>query len=825
MERALHDLRYALRALRGSPGFTAVAIATLALGIGVNSTIFSLVNAVLLRPIQGVERPDELVNVYGHTARSDSHDSISYPNYLDYRERAETVSGLAAVSNFFANLAQEGRSELIVGELVSDNYFDVLGVQPAMGREFVPEEYASPEASAVVVIGHELWRTRFASDPDVLGRTLRLNGVVCTIVGVAPPRFGGMFPGVSSQMWLPIPMALEVEPLGNQRSSGTSVGDNRLEWRGSSWLWLKGRRAPGVNIEQVRAELESIAVGLAAEYPETNEFERITVIASNEVAINPDFDGALRPAGLLLLGVVGLVLLVACANLANMMLARVSARRREVAIRLAIGAHRGALIRQILTESLMLALLGGAGGLMLASWLSGLIVRFQPPLPIDVALDISPDWRVLAFTLVAAALTGVVFGLVPALRASRPDLVAALKDTGAAEGPGRRLGLRDALVVVQVAVSIVLLVAGTLMIRSLIAGHRVDPGYDLDNTAFLALAMEMNGYDAEGSGVFLEEGRGRLAALPEVESVGLTSRVPLSVNNNGFGIYIDGHQESPADRPYIMDGARIDETYFESLGLRIVSGRGIEVADRLENRRVAVVTQTMAARYWPGESPIGREFRTRWDAQPTRIVGVVEDHKVDTPGEGPKPYIYLPLSMSPVFGNYMVRTSRPAGEVLPVLEAELRVIDPDIVFLDVGTLRDLAEVRLFPIRAAAWLIGAFGALALALAAIGLYGVIGYSVSRRVREIGIRMALGAEAGRVHALVLRQGMALVAIGGVIGVALGAALAQLLSSVLFVSAFDPVSFGVALLVLGSVALFANWVPARRASRVDPMIALRTS
>ena len=823
MEELLQDLRYALRGLRKAPAFTLVAVATIALGIGVNTTIFSLVNAVLLRPLP-VEHPEELVDIYGHTATSSSHDTSSYPNFLDYQGQSETLSGLMAYTNFFANLSIDGSSELVVGELVSESYFPVLGIQPAIGRAFSPDEFAAQSASPVAVLSHPFWQSRFAGDPDILGRNLRMNGIVYTVVGVAPEDFGGMFPALTSQMWIPVAMVEEVEPLGNQRGGGP--GATRLERRGQHFLWMKGRMKPGVGVGQVRAEMEGIAARLAAEYPETNELERLTVIATNDVAINPDFDSTVAPVGLVLLGAVGLVLLVACANLANMMMARASARRRELAVRLAMGANRSRLVRQMLTESMTLALAGGVTAILLASWLVGLIVRLQPPLPIDLGFDIAVDWRVLVFTLAATGVTGIAFGLIPAMRASSPNLVPALKDTGEGDGgQGRRIELRDALVVVQVAVSLVLLVSGALMVRSLGAAGRVDLGYDLDRTAYLGLAMEMNGYNAQDAGVFYESGKLRLQGLPGVEAVGLTSRVPQSLNNNGFGVFIDGHQSSGSDEPYIMNGARVDENYFDALGLEVVAGREIEFADRDERRRVAVVSQTMAGRYWPDQNAIGREFRTSWEGPLYRIVGIAEDYRVDTPGESPKPYIHLPLSLESTFGNYLVRTTTPAAEFLPTLERELRVLEPDLVFLETGTARGLTAVRLFPIRAGAWLIGAFGVLALLLAAVGLYGVIGFSVSRRVREIGIRKALGAETNSVMGLILRQGMVLVAIGGVIGAGLAALAAQVLSSALFVGAFDFISFAAAFGVLAGVAAVANWIPAQRASRVDPMVALRGS
>jgi predicted permease len=823
MEELFRNLRHTLRGLRKSPGFTVVAVATLALGIGVNATIFSLVSAVLLRPLP-VERPGELVNIYGRATTSSSHDAVSYPNYLDYRSQAGTLSGLVAYTNFFANLSVDGSSELVVGETVSDNFFQVLGVQPALGRTFTAEEYTAPGVAPVAVLSHDFWRTRFGADPHVAGRTFRMNGVVYTVVGVAPEKFGGMYPGVTSRMWIPLAMVDHVEPLGSNRHTGGAATASALDARGRHFLWLKGRMRPGVSVEQVAAELDGIAGRLATAYPEANERERVVVLSSSSVAINPDLDGMIAPAAIVLLVAVALVLLVACANLANMMLARAAARRREMSVRLAIGASRGRLVAQLLTESVTVAVLGGAAALLVAHWLSGLVMRFQPPLPIDLGVDIAPDWRVLLFTFATAIATGIAFGLVPALRSSRPDLVSGLRDAGHDEGGRpRRVELRDALVVSQVAFSLLLLVVGALMARSLGAAAQVDLGYDAGRTAHLAIALEMNGYDLEQGAAFVAAGKQRLAALPGVAAVGLASRTPQSINNNGFGIFIDGHPETVADRPIIIDGASVDDGYFAALDLRVVAGRAIEHADREERRRVAVITETMARRYWPGVDAVGREFRTSRGGEPWRIVGIVQDYKVNTPGETPQPYLHLPLPLNAQFSAFLVRTATPAAPLVPEFERELRVLDPELVFLESGTLRDAVDVRVFPLRAGAWLIGAAGVLALLLAAIGLYGVIAFSVSRRVREIGIRMALGAASREVVGMVVRRGLILVAVGGAVGGVLAVAGATALRGVLFVGVFDPVSFGIAFAALMAVAAAAHWVPAARAARVDPMVALK--
>jgi macrolide transport system ATP-binding/permease protein len=824
METLTQDIRYAVRGLRKAPGFTLVALLTLALGIGVNSSIFSVVNAILFRPLP-VERPNELVDIYGHESTSNTHETHSYPNYVTYRSQTTTLSDLIGYSNFFAHLSIEGSSDLVVGELVSDNYFKSLGIRPALGRTFTPQEASAFDASGYAVLSDRFWKTKFAAAPDVVGKTFKMNGIVYTVVGVAPPEFIGMIPAVTVQMWIPLTMVEKVEPFGNQRLSGRSAGNNRFERRGQHWMRLKGRMKPGVTEAQVRAEFEGLVRRLGEEFPETMRKERISVVPTRDVRINPDIDSKMAPAGFLMVAAVGLVLVVACANLANLMLARAAGRRREIAVRAALGAERSRIVRQLLTESVLLALLGGAIALPLAAGLATVITRVQPPLPIDLGLAVNPDWRVLVFTLLVAVVTGVVFGLIPALRSSRPDLVPALKDASAASRR-KRFELRDMLVVVQIAVSLVLVVGGALLVRSLSAAGRVPLGYDGDRTAYLSLALEMNGYDRARGGQFLEEGVRRLQSLPQVEAVALTSRLPLSLNNNGFSLFITGH-ETPDNRPISVDGAYVDERYFDALRVKLLAGRNIEPADRDERRRVVVITNTMAQRYWPGqpENALGREVRIREGGDPYQVIGVVADYKVDTPGESPKPYIHLPLSRQETFGNYIVRTSVAGSGMVPVLQRELRTLDPELVFLDKGTERDLADVRLFPVRAGAWLIGAFGALALVVAAVGLYGVIGYSVSRRVREIGIRKALGARPGQLLAMVLGEGMVLVMIGGVIGVALAAGAAQVLSSVLFVGPFDAVSFTIAFGVLVFVALLANTVPARRAARIDPMVALRSS
>ena len=823
MGHLAQDLRYALRGFRRTPGFTLVALLTLALGIGVNSSIFSVVNAVLFRPLP-VQQPKSLVDIYGQATTESSHGTSSYPNYLSIREQVTTLQDVVGYANFFANFSLNNSSEIVIGEMITANYFSTLGIPLAKGRAFSDEETTIVGAGPVAIISDRMWQTRFGASENVLGQTFRMNGQVYTIVGVAPRNFGGMIPAVTAQMWIPVSMVEEVEPIGNLRFTGTSAGANRLERRGQHWLWLKGRMRDGTTPMQVREELSGIMTRLASEFPATNSQERVVVVPSTDVRINPDFDRVLGPVGFVLLAAVGLVLIVACANLANLLLARAAGRRREIAVRLAVGASRKRLVQQLLTESLLLAIAGGALAIPLAFAFAKLVAGLQPPLPLDFGFQVTPDWRVLTFTMAVAVITGVLFGLAPAMRATNPNLVPALRNSTGNEGRRRHFELRNLLVVMQVAVSLVLVVGGALLVRSFSVATRIDLGFDPDRIAHAALALEMTGYDAERGGVFLATAKERLQALPGVEAVGQASRLPQSINNNGFTIVIPGHQQSESDRPFAIDGASIDEHYFDALGVALVAGRNLQPLDRDSSQRVVVITRAMAERFWSNaEGAVGREIRLRWGGQLYRVVGVVENYKVNTPGESSTSYIHLPMARNSAYGNFVIRTSNAAAPMVPVVERTIREIDPEVVIFDRGTLRGLSDVRLFPVRAGAWMIGAFGTLALVVAAIGLYGVIGYSVSRRTHELGVRKALGAQSGQLVSMVIREGMMLVAIGGVIGVVLAVLGARALSSVLFVDPLDVVSFGSAFAVLAIVALAANAVPALRASRVDAMEALR--
>jgi len=820
----MKDVRYALRVLLKSPGFTLVAVTSIALGIGVNTTIFSLVNAVLLRPVP-VSHPETLVEIY--TTSSDlQYSTSSYPDYLDLRRENAVFEDVAGHSLMFAPVTRDGVSRAVIGEIVTANYFDLVGVEAELGRTFVPEEDAAEGARPVVVLSHGLWIRDYGADARAVGRTLGLRGIDYTIVGVMPASFTGVVPGFSPELWVPSAMAEEVEPVGVQ-SSVPSAGRTMLERRGRRWLFLTARLKPGVTLGEAQANVDVVMSRLAQTYPDTNRSRAGLVVARENLRIHPLVDGALMPGAALLLGVVGLVLLIACANVANMLLARGAARRREIAVRLAIGAGRRRLVRQLLTESLVLSGLGAAGGLALASVSTSLLIALQPPLPFTVQLDLGVDGRVFLFALAAAVVSGVVFGLAPALQGSATSLVTSLKDDGGlTDSSSGRFALRNVLVVGQVTVSMVLLVAAALFMRSLAAAHAVDTGVRVERIALAAVDLDMLRYPEARSRRFFEDLLARLRAMPGVEAAALTQREPLGLNVNTSSIYVPGYQATPEDPAYAIDSTPVSPGYFETLGVPILRGRDFTDADDAGAPGVVVISQAMADRFWPGENPIGRRVYSRGPDGPAyEVVGVSADYKVRTVGEAPRPYVHFAHAQR--FNPYavvMVRARGKAADMIAPLRQALLAAEPNLVIMTIQPLSASVAATLFPARAAAVLVGTFGLLALALAAVGLYGVIAYSVSRRTREIGIRIALGAEPRSVLRLVLRQGLALVAMGVALGGAAAVWASRLVASSLYGGgAADPVAYLSAAALLAGVAAVANVVPALRAARVDPMVALR--
>jgi macrolide transport system ATP-binding/permease protein len=814
MDTLFADLRYAVRRLLQRPGFTAIALLTMALGIGANSAIFSIVNAVLLRPLP-VESPGQLVEIYSQEEDDDFPVTQAYPDYLDIRARGDLFSGVTAYTADFFSVNMGTGSEVMFGESVTGEYFHVLGVPAAVGRVFISGEDDVVGAPSVVVISHSLWKRRFASDPRVLGQTLRVRGQPFEIIGVLPPEFKGLLMGFSGELWIPL-----------SANASFAAGGAMLDDRESRYLLVKGRLRPGVTAEQAQAGLDVLAGQLAEAYPESNEARRFPVIPTSDVRLHPMIDRALVPVAALLMTVVGLLLLIVCTNLANLLLARALARRKEIAIRLAMGAGRWRLVRQLLTESVLLGLLGGVLGLAVAWWTAKLLVSFQPPVLFKLSLDLGIDGRVLAFTFFVSLLAGVLFGLAPALQATRPQLVPALKDElDTVAQRFRRFSLRGSLVVVQVAVSLVLLVGAGLFLRSLIGAQAIDPGFERERAAIAMIAPELAGYDETRAENLFFELRDRARTIPGVETVALASHLPLGVSVNTNALYVEGAGTQPDDAPSI-DITVVSSGHFETMGIPLLRGRDFSDQDDGSAPSVVIVSEAAARRFWPGENPVGKRLRlSAPDREPREIIAVARDTKVRTLGEEARPYLYLPFSQNyrPIM-SLVVRTSGDPQSVLPVLQREALLLDESLPIMELKTMEQHLGIMLFAPRMGGILLGVFGGLAVLLATIGLYGVVSYAAAQRTREVGIRVALGARPGDVIRLVTGQGMLLVGIGAAVGLALGFAAAQPLGSFLYgVDVSDPTTFlGVTLLLVG-VAFLATLVPAVRAARLDAMVALR--
>lgn len=827
MDGLLRDLRYSLRTLGRAPLFAVVAVLTLGVGIGVNATLFTFVNAVLLRPLP-VDRPGELMHVYTSLA-DEPFATSSYADYLDLERGADAFSALVGHASAIATLQHGGDSEVLIGELVTGNAFGALGVEAARGRTLLPADDAGAGAPRVVVLSSGLWQRRFGGDPDLLGEAVRFNGQPYEVVGIAPDSFPGLLPGVAADFWVPAVRVDEIDAAGQINSVHGDPGKTLLERRGYRWMWLKGRLAPGATPARAEAQVATVMERLAREHPVTNA--RVSGVARplGDVRYHPDVDKVLGPAAAVLLGAVGLVLLVVCANLATMLLSRAQGRRREMAVRLALGVSHARLTRQLLAESLLLAAGGGLFALLLTRLTTAVLLAWHPPLPFSIWLDDGFDHRVLAFTALVAVGSAVAFGLLPALQAARTDLVEDLKNGArSSAGGGRAWSLRNVLVVAQVAVSVVFLAAAGLLGRGLLAAGAIDPGFAPERVAALGLNLGMNGYDRAGADAFLRTLRERAAALPGIAQAAVATRVPFDVNLHDASIFPDTIEPGEEHPGITLDVTWVDPEYFETLGVPVLRGRAFAATDRPDTPRVAVVNAALARRFWgdPG-SAVGRRLRSgAADAEPYEVVGVVADYKVRTVGEAPRPLVHFARGQSPATHGYLLARTE-SGDAAPRV-ADLRRLalemDPSLAFTDTTTLAGFMGLSLYPVRMGARLLGAFGALALGLAALGLYGVIAYAVGRRRREMGIRFALGARRWAVVGLVLRGGMGLVGVGMGVGLVLAALAARLLDGLLYgTSPLDPVAFAGAVAVLTAVALAANYVPAARAARVDPATVLR--
>jgi putative ABC transport system permease protein len=812
MQTLWQNLRYGARMLMKKPGFTLIAVISLALGVGANTAIFSVVNAALLRPLP-VEEPEALVGLYRKIPQDPNYNRFSYPNYVDVRDRNQSFESLAAYYFTPFNLSGGGQTERVNGKVVSGNYFSTLGVKMNQGRAFLPEEDRAPNANPVAVIGYGLWQRRFGGDPALVGKTITLNGQGFTVVGVAPPQFQGAEVGMVPDVFVPMMMQSRAMP-----------GRNWLDERGAGWLRVVGRLKPGVSVEQAQAEMSALGDQMRSENPQINETFGIAVI--QDFGIHPQFRDLARNFLLILMAVVALVLLIACANVASLLLARAAERQQEIGVRLALGAGRSRLIGQLLTESLLLAVLGGVAGLVIAPWLidalSGAMAQANPmPSPVEFQLD----RRVLAFTAAAAVLTGLIFGLAPAISAARTDLMKIIKGDTAGQAPVRTR-LRSIFVGAQVALSLALLVAAGLFVRSLQSAQRIDVGFDAERQLLLSFDMGLQGYDRERCRAFVRQLEQRVAALPGVQSVTFASVTPLGMGaDQDMGIVIDGYTPPSGLQDVAINYNVVGANYFQTMGIPLVQGRDFGAQDHEKAPPVAIVNETAARRFWPNQPALGKHVRYGPGGPEVEVIGVARDIKYITLGEGPTPYLYAPMSQSYLSSaTLQARASGDPSELIGAVQREVHALDKDLPVFGVKTMGQQLQGALMAPGLAAALLGVFSAVAMLLAAVGIYGVVSYAVIGRTREFGLRMALGAKPRNVAWLALRGGMTPVWIGIVIG--LGAALAatRLLESFLYgVSASDPMTYAAAVILLGAVALLASFIPAWRTTKVDPMIALR--
>jgi predicted permease len=814
METLWQDIRFGFRILFKSPAFTLVAALSLALGIGANTAVFSIINASLLKPMP-VEEPGRLVSLFTTDTKNPGNHPTSHLNYVDYRDQNQVFSGLLAYTFAQVSLTRGETTEPVFGLVVSGNYFDVLGVKAAMGRTFMPHEDKTPGAHPVAVLSHGLWQRSFGGDPNLVGKTISLNRHDFTVVGIVPEGFTGTDLGPGPDLWVPMMMHNQTQP-----------GFDWYDTRRGLFLNLVGRLNPGVSASQAQASLKIFAGQLAQSYPRDNEGRSAKVIPLLQARIDPDGSGQLLLASGVMMAVVALVLLIACANIANLLLARASARRKEIAMRLALGAGRARLIRQLLTESLVLSSVGGVVGFLVAFWAKDLLRSFDPVGGGPNAPPIATlNFRVLGFTLLVSLLSGVIFGLAPALQASKPDLVLTLK--GETSAPARRafgFNLRKALVVIQVGLSLVSLISAGLFVRSLRNAQAINPGFITDNILLAGFNLGRDGM-AKPQGVnFQRQLAERVTALPGVQAVTIASSRPFG---GGLmrSVFLEGQAPTPNGRGVLVQLNNVGLRFFETLGIPLLQGRDFSEQDGEGAPQVVIINETMARRFWPNQDAIGKRFKFFGEEFYREVVGVARDTKYNGLTEANTPFIYVPLLQNySGAGTLHVRATGDAAQITAAVRGVVKELAPNVPLLNVQTLSDRVDQSLNGQRLQTRLLAFFGLLALLLSSIGIYGVMAYSVAQRTREIGIRMALGARSQNVLSLVVRQGMALVMGGVALGLIAAFAVTRLIGSLLFgVGAADPATFVAASLLLVGVAALAGYLPARRATKVDPLIALR--
>jgi macrolide transport system ATP-binding/permease protein len=810
----LQDLRFGVRMLLRNPGFSILAIACLTLGIGTNAAVFSWIEGILIRPYPLVAHQDRMFALGGTTRGATEGHGLSYPDFVDLEKNSTLFESFIIDRIVGTTLSVGDRAERASGGIVSANYFDALGVRPMLGRGFRPEEGTGRNAHPVTVISYLTWQDRYKGDPDIIGKTQYLNGVQHTIIGVAPERFHGTFIGYSFNFWVPTSMQETFDSTGY-----------KLEDRGARWIEAYAFLKPGVTRQQAQAELSAIAQRLENDYPDTNRGQGFELLPLWKTPFNAA--GNLSPALAITTGVAFLVLLIACANVSNLLLARSLIRRHEMTMRLALGAGRRRLIKQLFTEGLLLSLIAAAGGIMVAYWCRNALVLVSPSRTPGITIDYPGqlDWRVLALSVAVCIGSTMLFALIPAIQASHVDLSGALKSEGGGlvAGSGRSR-VRSVLVFVQVALSFVLMAGTGLLLRSLVQMQNSDPGFSTRNVVVSAADLFSAGYKSDRAKIFYEQLLERIRALPGVESAALARVRPFSyADYSSAPLEIEGYQP-PRNEQVAADNNQVGERYFATIGIPIVTGREFTRNDDENAPPVAIVNETMAAKYWPEKNAIGQRLKVKdkW----MEIVGVAKNANYRTKLEAPKPFFYVPVRQNFFVQNgFIIRTDQSAAAIMNALAREIHALDPNLVPLDTISLQQQVDRMSYTQRLAAALLAIFGGMALFLAAIGLYAVMSYSVSQATRELGVRMALGAEAKDLLRLVISRGLRLTAAGIVIGAVAALMLTRLMTNLLYkVSPRDPVAFGSALIVLIVVALIACFVPARRATRVDPVRALRT-
>jgi predicted permease len=818
MENLIKDIRYGVRMLLKNPGVTTVAVITLALGIGANTAIFSGVSAFLMKPLS-VPNAAELIRPLEVSEDRGLRDEFSYPDFLDYREQSTSFSGLAAEDMIQAAVDTENQNDVVWGQVVSANYFDVLQVKPILGRGFIPGEDKTAGANHVVVLSHSFWQRRMASDPNIVGKTVQLNDRAYEVIGITPDYFVGTKFALALDFWTPISMAEEL-----RRDPGL------LAERDSHWMNVIGRLKPGVSVEQASAEFDTVAARLNQAYPNMRAATTKAQVLTETDGRWEDMGTVFKSASAIAMAIVGLILLIACANVANLMLARAAGRRKEIGIRLALGANRARLVRQLLTESMLLSIVGGGLGLLLAFWVTKLMEGFIPVLEYNIVSNFfALDSRALVFTLIVSLGTGLIFGLAPAWHSSNPELVPVLK--GGAESARRKkrrgLGLRNVLVVAQVALSLVVLVCGGLFIKSFRKAQTMDPGFDNANGLIVSLSPTLIGYEDDQSRQFYKQVLERVSHVPGVDAVSYARTLPLGDSSNSNGpILKEGETLAKGSAGRVIMTNVISPGYFKTMQIPIVDGRDFDDRDQPKTQRVVIVNRQMAEMLWPGESAVGKRITIGVDSRDLyEIVGVVKTGKYRALAEDPKPFFYYAMGQRrPAPTAMVVRASVDPRSLVGAIRSEVQAIDRRVPLSGVKTMDEHKTYALWAPNMAASFSVAFAVVAILLSAVGLYSVMAYVVSQRTREVGIRMALGANRGDVMKMITRQGMRLAAIGVGIGLLLSLALAQVLSSLLIgVSGYDVMTFILVPVLLSVVALVACYLPARRATKVDPLVALR--